>query len=322
MISGQNGSHAHQGDARHAAVLYESDHDLRGRVLPYLRAGIENGEEVVVVVSHRAEEALRAGLGNHAAGIRWPLPDLSYGHLGRASEAMRAFLGRHRSAGTRLRLLTENDVNGDPGRMAAYLRADAAANDLYGRFGFPWACLYDRRRHPAEVLAHVPLVHPLLVGAGGRAAGNPAYVRPETYLAAHPGPLSPVPDPVALDAELADLGRLADARHQVAGTALALGLGPDECGRAEVAAGEVIANAFKHGEVPGRIRVWSDPRTVFVRIDDRGKGTAVTTAGFQPPDPRSGSGAGLWVARQFSDIVQVGVGPAGTSVELQFPLPQ
>jgi anti-sigma regulatory factor (Ser/Thr protein kinase) len=59
---------------------------------------------------------------------------------------------------------------------------------------------------------------------------------------------------------------------------------------------------------------------VLVRIDDHGEGAAVTTAGFRPPDPRSGSGAGLWIARQFSDIVQVGVGPAGTSVELQFPL--
>jgi anti-sigma regulatory factor (Ser/Thr protein kinase) len=320
MTSGQNGSRAHQGDARHAAVLYDSDDDLRGRVLPYLRAGIDNGEDVVVIVSEPAEQAVRAGLGNRAAGIRWALPGMSYGHLGRASEAMRAFLGRHRSAGTRTRLLTENDVNDDPGRTAAYLRADAAANDLYGGFGFPWACLYDRRRHPAGVLAHAALVHPLLFGSGGQAAGNAAYVRPETYLAAHPGPLSPVPEPAALDTELADLSRLAGARHQVADAALVLGLGPEECRRAEVAAGEVIANAFKHGVVPCRIRVWNDPRAVFVRIDDQGEGAAVTTAGFRPPDPRRGSGAGLWVARQFSDIVQVGVGPAGTSIELQFPL--
>jgi anti-sigma regulatory factor (Ser/Thr protein kinase) len=320
MTSGPNGTRAHQGDAPHAAVLYDSGDDLRARVLPYLRAGIDNREDVVVIVSGPAGQALRAGLGHHAAGIRWSVPDMSYGHLGRASEAMRAFLGRHRSAGTRTRLLTENDVNGHPGRTAAYLRAEAAANDLYGGFGFPWACLYDRRRYPAEVLDHVILVHPLLVGPDGRAAGNAAYVRPDTYLAAHPGPLSPVPEPPVLDTELADLGALADARHQVADAALALGLGADECRQAEVAAGEVIANTFRHGVVPCRIRVWDDPRSVFVRIDDHGEGAAVTTAGFRPPDPRSGSGAGLWLARQFSDIVQVGVGPAGTSVELQFPL--
>jgi anti-sigma regulatory factor (Ser/Thr protein kinase) len=321
MTSGSNGGRAHQGAARHAAVLYGSDDDLRERVLPYLRAGIESGEDVVAVVSQQAGRSLRAGLGSHAARIRWGLPGMSSGHLGRASEALRRFLGRQRSAGTPTRLVAEGDINGHPGRAAAYLRAEAAANDLYGGFGFPWLCLYDRRRYPAEVLAHVALVHPLLVGSGGRAAGNAAYVAPDAYLAAYPGPLSAVPEPPRVDTELAGLDALAEARHQVADAALALGLGAEECRRAEVAAGEVIANAFKHGVVPCRIRVWSDPRAVFVRIDDHGEGAAVTTAGFRPPDPRRGSGAGLWVARQFSDIVQVGVGPAGTSVELQFPLP-
>jgi anti-sigma regulatory factor (Ser/Thr protein kinase) len=320
MTSGLGHGSAHDGDARHAAVLYDSDDDLRARVVPYLRAGTDSGEDVVVMVSQRAERALRSGLGTHAARIRWRLPDMSYGHLGRASEALRGFLTRQRSARAPTRLLAENDVNGHPGRAAAYLRADAAANGLYGGFGFPWACLYDRRRHPAEVLADVALVHPLLLGSGGRAAGNAAYVRPESYLAAHPGPLSLVPRPAVLDTELADVGGLAAARHQVADAALALGLEPGDCRRVEVAAGEVIANAFEHGIVPCRIRVWRDHRAVLVRIDDRGEGAAVTTAGFWPPDPRSGSGAGLWVARQFSDIVQVGVGPAGTSVELQFPL--
>ena len=320
MISGlANGSAQHDG-ARHAAALYDSDDDLRGRVLPYLRAGIEDGEDVVVIVSHQAEQALRSGLGKHAARIRWGLPDMSYGHLGRASETIRGFFTRQRSARAPTRLLAENDMNGPPGRAAAYLRADAAANDLYGGFGFPWACLYDRRRYPAEVLADVACVHPLVLGPAGRAAGSAAYVRPESYLAAHPGPLSPVRWPAPLDTEVAHVAGLRAARHRVVDAALALGLAPEECRRAEVAAGEVIANAFKHGVAPCRIRVWSDHRAVLVRIDDHGEGAAVTTAGFRPPDPRSGSGAGLWIARQFSDIVQVGVGSAGTSVELQFPL--
>jgi anti-sigma regulatory factor (Ser/Thr protein kinase) len=311
----------HRPHAPHAAVLYHSEEDLCGRVLPYLWAGIENGDDVVVIVSDQAELALRAGLGSHAAGIRWGLPGLGYGHLGRASETMRKFFAGQQAAGARTRLLAENQVGGAPGRMAAYLRAEAAANDLYGGFGFPWACLYDRRRHPAGVLADVARVHPLLLGPGGRAAGSADYVQPESYLAAHPGPLSPVPRRAPLDTELADLSGLAPARHQVAEAALALGLTAGESRRAEVAAGEMIANVFRHGVVPCRVRVWSDARAVFIRIDDRGDGAAVTTAGFQPPNPHRGSGAGLWVARHFSDIVQVGVGPAGTSVELQFPLP-
>jgi len=89
---------------------------------------------------------------------------------------------------------------------------------------------------------------------------------------------------------------------------------------AEVAAGEVIANAFRHGIMPGRLRVWGGGGAVTVRVDSGGPGDAVATAGFQPPDLAGGAGAGLWVARQLADVVHVETRPDGTSVELQFPL--
>lgn len=40
----------------HAAAVYNSDEDLRARVLTFMRAGLEGGEAVVVVVSERAEK--------------------------------------------------------------------------------------------------------------------------------------------------------------------------------------------------------------------------------------------------------------------------
>ncbi len=308
---------------RHAAALYNSDEDLRSRVLSFLRAGLEGGEAVVAVVSHRAEKIVSAGLGDDADRIRWGLPGLSYQHLGRASEAIRGYLAGRRAADAATRLLTESDLGGSdrpPGRMAAYLRSEMAATQLFGGYGYPWVCLYDRRRYTPEVLANVARVHPQVLGAGGLATGSADYVEPDAYLRAYPGPVSAVPPHVALELELTQIGDLALARHRVGDVAQRLGLPAGESRILEVAGGEVIANAFRHGTMPGRVRVWRASGAVIVRVDSGGPGQTVATAGFQPPDLAAGSGAGLWVARQLADVVHVEIRSDGITVELQFPL--
>ena len=310
-------------DPQHAVALYDSDEDLRTRALPFLRAGLDGGEAVVAVVSQRAEKIVSSALGGDTARIRWGLPGLSYQHLGRMSEAFCSYLAGRRAAGAATRLLTEGDLDGGPrgaSRRAAYLRAEAAATQLFGGYGFPWICLYDRRRYPPEVLADVVRVHPQVVGAGGLVTGNAEYAEPAAYLSAHPGPVSPVPGDVALEMKLTEVGDLAVARRRVGDVARILGLAMADSRMAEVAAGEVIANAFRHGIMPGQVRVWGSDGAVTVRVDSGGPGEAVATAGFQPPDLAGGSGAGLWVARQLADVVHVEIRSDATSVELQFPL--
>ena len=308
--------------AQHAVAIYGSDDDLRAGALPYVRAGLDAGETVVLVVTPRSGEVLRRGLGPDAASVRWSIPGMDYGHLGRASGALGRFLAEQRAASAPVRLVTEHGAEGlsDGIRTAAYLRADAVANDIYGPYGYRWVCLYDRRRFPPEVLTDAAGVHPWLVGPDGRLTENAGYVRPLDYLATHPGPVSAVPPAVPFDVRLRKLDDLAMARQQVAETAHTLGLGVAGCRDVKVAAGEVIANAFRHGELPCRIRVWRDACAVVVRVDDLGSGRGLATAGFWPPDLATGSGAGLWLARQFADVLNIQAGPGQTSVEMRFPL--
>ena len=129
-----------------------------------------------------------------------------------------------------------------------------------------------------------------------------------------------VPPEVTLDVELTDINDLGDVRRQAGDAALALGLQPADTKLAEVAAGEVIANAFRHGVPPGRVRVWRDADAVLIRVGSEGPGPALAMAGFRPPDLTAGSGAGLWVARQIADVVHVETRRDGTTVEMQFPL--
>jgi len=255
--------------------------------------------------------------------VHWVLPGLSYQHLGRASEAIRGYLADRLAAGAAMRLLTESSVHGGaraPGRIAAYLRSETAATQLLGRYGFPWVCLYDRRRYTPGVLADVARVHPQVLGPDGRATGSAEYMEPGAYLSAHPGPVSEIPAGPALDLQLSEIGDLVLARHRVGRTARDLGMALEESRIAEVAVGEVIANAFRHGTMPGRVRAWDGGGAVIVRVDSGGPGGVVATAGFQPPDLAAGHGAGLWVARQLADVVHVQARADGTTVELQFPL--
>jgi len=223
----------------HAAALYDSDEDLRGRVLAFLRSGLRGGEAVLAIVSQRAEKNVAAALGDEAAGIRWSLPGVSYQHLGRASEAIRGYLAGRRAAGAPTRLLTEGEVDvSGRGRMAAYLRSEMAATRLHGGYGFRWVCLYDRRRYSPEVLAGVAQVHPQMVGADGITTGNATYAEPATYLSAHPGPVSVIPARVSLDLSLTEIGDLVVARHRVSDVAQVLGLTAADSRVVEVAAGE------------------------------------------------------------------------------------
>ena len=307
----------------HAAAVYDSGEDLRARVLSFLRAGLEGGEAVVAVVSGHAGKIVRAALGDDAERIRWGLPGLSYQHLGRASEAIRGFLAGRRAAGAATRLLIESDLAVGPrgaSRLGAYLRCETASTQLLGSYGFPWVCLYDRRRYSPESLAEVVRVHPQMLGADSIAARNAEYVEPAAYLCAHPGPVSPLPPDVALEMKLTEVSDLAVARRRVTDVARILGLAVADIQLAEVAAGEVIANAFRHGIMPGQVRVWGSDGAVTVRVDSSGPGEAVATSGFQPPDLAGGSGAGLWVARQLADVVNVEIRSDATIVELQFPL--
>jgi len=310
--------------ALHAAAIYNSERDLRTWILSFLMEGLTRREKVVAIVPPRTAEILGSALGSGAMMIQWGVPGMDYQHLGRASEALRTFLDAQRAAGETTRLLTENDLDGGsrgPGRLASYLRSEAAADELYGTHGFPWLCLYDQHRFTPGILADVERIHPHLLDDKGQPVLNQDHVDTVTYLSAHPGPVSVVPPTVRLDLDLTDIDDLGDIRRQTGEAMLAQGLSAADTQLAEVAVGEVIANAFRHGVPPGRVRSWREADAVIVRVDSAGPGPAVAVSGFRPPDLAAGSGAGLWVARQIADVVHVETRRDGTTVELQFPLP-
>ena len=258
----------------------------------------------MAVVSAEAEQVLSSALGDDAAGVGWQAEDVSYGRLGVMFEGFRRFLGEQRAAGAAMRLLTQNDALGSEERMAAYLRFEAMANEVYRPYGYRWACLYDTRAHSPQTLRQVSQVHPRLLEPGGREIPNDDYLEPSAYLArSGPPPPSPSPAAVQLDLPVTGPGQL------VRGSAALGSVGrPARDGRSRLltvasAVSEAVTNGLQHGTPPVRVRAWTADRLARVQVHDRGLTPIPATAGYHRPPPEHDRGHGLWFARQLADVV-------------------
>lgn len=305
----------------HAAVVYDSDDTLLDRAGPFVRDGLDRGETIFAVVPSPVERALRSVLDGGGDRVQWREPDLAHRRTGEAYEDCRAFLADQHASGRPTRLLTGNDLDlgTAPDRLTAYLRYEAASTAVFRPYGYPWVCLYDRRRHPPALVDHVGEVHPQLLLDTGRPVDSPAHLDPTRYLETHAGPLTAVPDPAALDLPVSTPTELRATRHRLHGYASSADHRPLAAERVQVAAHEVIGNALRHGRPPCRVRAWRSAGVLHVRVDDAGPGAGVASAGYGPPATPAGPGMGLWVARQLTDVVHTRADPVrGTTVELQF----
>ena len=204
---------AGQDDVLHAVALYDSAESLRARAVPYLREGLKRAESVVAVTSGEVEQVLNSALDGDAERVNWQAVEVSYRRLGAMFEGFRQFLAEQRAAGAAMRLLTQGGGEGGPDRMAAYLRFEAMANEVYRPYGYQWACLYDQDAHPPEILRQVREVHPRVLEPGGRTVRSAEYVPPGDQVA-RGGPPAPIPpDVVEFDFELTGPGQLRALRR-------------------------------------------------------------------------------------------------------------
>jgi anti-sigma regulatory factor (Ser/Thr protein kinase) len=315
---GAGGTRERNDEARHALLRYDSPESLSARAVPYVREGLARGEAVVVVVSGEVEQVLGSALGADAAGVGWQAGEVSYGRLGVMFEGFRRFLGEQRAAGVAMRLLAQNDTLGTEERMAAYLRFEAMANEVYRPYGYRWACLYDTREYSPQTLREVGQVHPRLLEPGGGEIPNGDYLEPSTYLA-RSGPPPQPPAAVQLDLPVTVPGQLVVVRRLLRRWADLHEMG-EHADDVVSAVSEAVANGLQHGAPPVRVRAWTADRLARVQVHDRGLASIPVTAGYHRPPPELDRGLGLWVARQLADVVATHTDRGGTTVTLDFPL--
>jgi anti-sigma regulatory factor (Ser/Thr protein kinase) len=303
----------------HGAAVVGSEAELLAVALPFLDAGLREGDLVALTCPPDTVALLSRELGARASAVE---SDPRMSLLGsRAPDALTMcgrFLERAMASGSgRLRVVAEVDFGSDPADWREGQRFESVYNRLLGDAPVSAVCLYDRRRLPAPVVESAAATHPVLVDGSGRGAANPRFQDPGTYIPSLPLQREPIEhgEPVfAVD----DARTLAGLRHQLGAVLASLVPDRDEQGDLHLAASEIASNAFRHGVRPVSARVWADGDRIVCVISDRGTSYGDPFSGFVPAHGMdlSRGGMGLWLARKLWDHVDVLPGPAGLSVRL------
>jgi anti-sigma regulatory factor (Ser/Thr protein kinase) len=112
-----------------------------------------------------------------------------------------------------------------------------------------------------------------------------------------------------------DLYDLAGARSAIRAALARTQIGKLTVGDLTAAAGELLANAVRHGRPPVQLQLWIRPDRLVCAVRDHGGGFDDPLAGYLPP-PGTGEhgGAGLWLARQACDRLEMRSDGDGFSV--------
>ncbi len=183
----------------HLCLIYDTQEEQFGALVPFVRSGLERGERCVYVADQNtADEVLdaldSAGLDVAAATDRGALSVVTkreaYLRDGYFDpERMMAFLaesaGSARSAGFRaLRVTGEMTwALGGAAGSERLMEYESKLNRFFPDADILAICQYNRRWFPAELIKQVIETHPLVIH-GATVCRNPYYVPPEEFLSA------------------------------------------------------------------------------------------------------------------------------------------
>jgi anti-sigma regulatory factor (Ser/Thr protein kinase) len=290
--------------SRHLVLFYRDERDLLDRVTALLG---EIGTRPVVLACG-PERAARLG---DLVGDRLVARVDRVDNHSRPVAALAVY--RRLAARYDAIVITEPDFGADPADWVRAARHEAAANLGDG----PGAviCLYPADG-PEPLRAAVAETHPYLLTIEGSAV-NHGYGDPAGTLR-RLATTTPIPPPDrAPDLTVpgsTGIGELGAIRRRVT-EHLA---GVDTLIRTDfvAAVNEVLTNGYLHGEPPLRLTLWAGADRLECRVTDHGPGRTDPTAGYRPHDSATRAGAGLWLARQACDDLDMWLGDGVFTVRL------
>ena len=176
---------------------------------------------------------------------------------------------------------------------------EALLNPAFAHHPATIVCGFDGREQSDRVVEGAWQTHPTSLDHGWSA--NEHFHDPTETVRA----LTPQPEDVSgLRALPADDGARA-LRLRLQSEMTAADVPDDRAQRMLAAAGEILANAHRHGGGVRGMRVGRVGEHFVCEISDRGPGLDDPLAGHLPPHPGHGGGAGLWVARQATTRLEM-----------------
>lgn len=302
------------GNFRHEALLYADQAEFVAGTVPFITAGLEAGEPVLVVESPEKIELLRQALGVDAGSVTFADMAGVGANPARIIPAWRDFVDRHRARGGRLRGIGEPIWKGRTAdELAECQRHESLLNVAFGH-GRPWwlLCPYDTAKlHPSvieearrshEFVSHGGCAAPSPLFRGIEASGLP-FAAPLPSAGANVRELAFGPDGLPAVRRLAERAA-ADARLEAV-----------RASGFVIAANEVATNCLRHGGGAGTMRVWLEGNRLLCELSDAGR-YDLPLGDRERPGRDARSRRGLWLANQLCDLVQIRTFATGTVVRL------
>lgn len=305
----------------HQALLYGSEEEFLAGALPFIRDGLECGDPIRIVTTERITTWLRVALGADAGHVAFCESSQCYRHPVRALAIAYRSVQAASSDGQRWRMIREPLWTARTAvEKKEWARHESLVNAALASANAALVCAYDTRVVDPVVVAQVARTHPELIVHGGPRP-SPSYIDPAVFNAeCDRSPLPELPPPT-LWLRFRRLDQLATLRAFVASHAIQAGAAAQSVAQFVQAVDEVVTNAIEHGGGSGVLQIWAGPHTMVCQVSDTGAGLQDPLAGHLPPVPSRAGGCGLWLARQFSDLVELHSDPAGTTVRLHLTLP-
>jgi anti-sigma regulatory factor (Ser/Thr protein kinase) len=338
---------------RHEAVLYDSDSEFLGLVVPFLQEGVAAGEPCLVALGASTTSLVREAVGD-TTGLTFL--DDRYDRPASVIRSNRDLFAAHVADGAiRIRVASEVPHPGVGAPWNGWARYEAAINRAYAEFPLWGLCAYDTRITPGPVLDDVARTHPHLATADGRGV-NPRYQDPTEFLARRPPsrgdpvetaspPVIDLTDPTPATARgavhAASTSRPDTVRSDptAAGTVQADApqadtpqretpqretpkLASTDIGSLVLGVSEAVTNALIHGRPPVRFRLWLAPDRMVATVTDRGDGPADPFAGLLPVSKTCPGGLGLWLTHQLCSHVTLDTTDHGFTIRLVVGTPQ
>jgi anti-sigma regulatory factor (Ser/Thr protein kinase) len=304
----------------HQALLYGSEDEFLAGAVPFVRDGLDSGDPIRIATTRRNAGWLRAALGADAGQVEFCECSQWYRHPMRALAALDRDVRAAAQAGQRLRMIGEPICVADTAsQLREWSRHESLINAAIATVNAALVCSYDTRVVDPDVVATVAQTHPELVVDGG-IRPSPAYTDPGVFNAQCNRLPLPELRPPALWLRFQRADQLVTMRAFVTSHAIQAGASPRPVGQFVQAVNEVTTNVIEHGGGSGVLQIWTDPHAMVCEVSDTGAGLRDSLAGYLPPPVNHPRGRGLWLARQFSDLVEVHSDSAGTAVRLHLSL--
>ncbi|HKF83882.1 MAG TPA: sensor histidine kinase [Solirubrobacterales bacterium] len=294
---------------QHQALIYGDAGEYLAATLPFLRQGIDAGEDLLVAVGPDQTQLLKNELGREAERVRF----LDMREVGRNPALIiplwRDFVDAGGARGLR--------GIGEPvwaARSEAALeecqRHESLLNVAFDH-GSAWSllCPYDAASLGDEVLEKVAHSHSVVCRDGVGEESWSFVAEADSFAGRLPPPAAPV--------ESLDFGleELSEVRRRVSAAAERAGMDPGGVADLVTAASELAANSVIHGGGSGTLRLWVEEERLLTEVEDGGR-IEEPLAGRLRPDVAQDGGRGLWLANQLCDLVQIRSDERGTTVRL------